>query len=49
VAMQVDLLAHFSSDKWRQLIEARGDFAALQIALETDKPVAEFKTAWPRF
>jgi hypothetical protein len=42
-------LATLSSDDWRRLFEAHGDFQTLGITLETNKPVEHFETAWDRF
>ena len=38
-----------TSDDWKRLFEAHGDFGVLGITLETNKPVEGFDAAWWKF
>jgi hypothetical protein len=42
-------LATLSSDNWRRLFAAHGDFQTLGITIETNKPVENFEATWERF
>lgn len=39
----------FSLETWQRLVAAKGDFRALGISVETNKPVEGFEKAWQRF
>ena len=41
-SVQTGTLARFSADSWHRLVETKGDFSALGIALETNRPVEGF-------
>jgi hypothetical protein len=47
--IQGQQLATLSSDDWRRLVDAHGDFRGLGITLETNKPVEGFEEAWTKF
>jgi len=48
-SVQTKGVARFSADSWHRLVEAKGDFGPLGIALETNKPVEGFEAVWPKF
>jgi hypothetical protein len=39
----------FSADKWHRLVAAKGDFGALGMLLETNKPLGGFESAFRTF
>jgi hypothetical protein len=42
-------IATFEAGQWSRLFKSRGDFGALGITLETNKPVQGFETSWRKF
>jgi hypothetical protein len=47
--MQPHATAKFSLNTWQHLIDAKGDFHALGIELETNKAVEHFEEVWRKF
>jgi hypothetical protein len=48
-SIQVKSDTRLSRQKWRQLLVARGNFTAVGILLETNKPLTDFANAWQKF